>query len=262
MSEVSLAVSFSVDTEALDLLYFEQESWAPYTGVLTKAAILLFLDNLVNHAENDVEVDCGVEENGSFLKIVYSYPAYPSLAYTVKTSYGSFISHIQEDLDFEEVIAFSLSTEASLKHNPQNAPELTWMGSVYDRDGNVVPAPAISIDGKIVTITEEIYGSLQVNYSVFRRIHTLRVDPRLDAIENVGSSVVYGVYDGGIAWIVIDPPPGLDDLLGAECGWGWGGAVTDPEDDPMNSPLNSNANRIIDVDYCSQIVIRDELYSF
>lgn len=261
MSEYSLSISFSAESTDQDLLYFEQEKWDQYTGSLTKGALLLYLDNLINHAENDIPIECGIEGDGSFLKIVYSYPAYPELDYTVKKSYGSFVSHTQEDFNFEELITFSFENEAQLEHYPDNTPELTWAGPVYDKDGGVVVPPDISIDGRTVTLSVSVYGSLNAEYAVFRRIHILQVIPREDAIENAGSSVVYGVYDSGIAWIIIDPPPGFDDLSlnDAVCGWGWIGSTVS-DDDEDRPPESDGAHREIVIDYCSQETVSDNTY--
>jgi len=191
------------------------------------------------------------------------YPLVEDLVYQFFTSHGTLSERFIEMVVEEEELSFTLTTEEVPEHPPREMLSVEWMDECYDSSGTVVDQPALTIDGKKVTIPSPVYGSAMVRYRTERHSYTLSSPRRDEAIDDHYSAAVWGVYDGGINWLQIEMPPGIETFEAdaeAECGWGSGsGTLIGPDDDPY-PVADTTHTRITDVDYCGQEIIKEEIY--
>jgi len=201
-------------------------------------------------------------DGGSVVCLVYVYPLVEDLVYQFHTSHGSLSDRSVEMLIEDEEVNFTLTTEERPQHPPREILSAQWLDECYDSHGAVVDPPALTINGQQITIPSPVYGSALVRYRCERHGYVLNAPRRDDAIGNHYSAAVWGVYNGGLNWLEIEMPPGIDTFeldAEADCGWGAGsGTLTSPDDDPY--PVSDTTHtRITDVDYCSQEIIKDEV---
>ncbi len=254
----------SAERVALDLLLIEQEDWRPYTGVVTLGDMVGYLAALLYGEDFQDRIDCGLT-GGEVVCAVFVYPRRAGLAYQFHTSHGILSERRIEDIEVEEGVNFSLSNRAAPHYPPLAIFEAEWLAEVYDVAGNLISPPALIISGGEIRSAVPCYGSVQVRYTTERHSYILTAPRRDDGqtIDNYYSAVVYGVYAGGINWLEIDMPPGIETFESdpeADCGWGSvSGSISRPdhEEQPVQ-PRPKNRKTV--VDYCSQEVASDEFY--
>ena len=258
----SLTLSFtgqSSDRSPVDALMIEQEPWTKYTGYLTKTSLVKALVNRLYGGQYSGLVDCGMD--GDQLSVaVHVYPYNPFLSYNFFASSGVLSSPVVDQFDHEEIVNIALDESAGLQYPAQEIISADWLGDVWDVDGNIIAGPDPAIDQQGIVFARPVYGALRVQYAVIRHVYQLDV-VRRQAVENQYSSVVYAVYDGGLRWLEIEPPPGAEEFAaGSECGYGSGGSGSVTDESGGSIPTEVFGNRVIKKDYCSQDIIRDEVY--
>lgn len=260
MTTQSLSITYTGPAVATkDLLQLEQSAWGAYTGKVTRAEMIRYLSATLYGTEYSSRIDCGLV-SGSVVCVVAAYPRIADLVYRLHTSHGTLSSPTMEMPLLTEALSFTLTTEVSPEHPVREIKSVEWLSECYNAEGAVVDPPALSTDGERITIPTAVYGSVSVTYRTERHSYVLTAPRREDAIDNHYSAAVYGVYDGGITWLVIEMPPGIETFeadAGAYCGWGSSASVTD--DDQDYPVTDGKHTRTTDVDYCSQEIISEEI---
>lgn len=258
-STLTLAYAGQSGNGALDLLAIEQEPWSVYTGSITKGEMIRWLAAVVTGEDYQSRIDCGMAGD-QLVCTLYAYPAVPGLNYRMFASWGALSDRMVEMLELEELIQFRLTTEERTDHPVRSLLSVVWEDECYGPAGEIVSPPALTFSGNAVSCGQAVYGTARVRYSCERHTYVLNAPRREMAIEDHFSAVVAGVYDGGLAVLVVEPPPGIEAFESdpeARCGSGFTGhgSVTWPDDDdPVEA---SPSNRETVVDYCTQKVISD-----
>lgn len=264
MNNPSLTISFANPSaggrESYGSLLLEQAKWGQYTGQVTKGAIAAYLRSLMYNADTP-SIDCGLTGPG-YSCMVLGYPRPPDLAYQVGITNGELSEPTVEEFEFTEIVNVSLETSINLKYPPIEIINAEFVGNGYDSHGNLVLAPAVSIEGIDITLAYKVYGALKVTYKVAIHAYTATVPRREEAAENSYDSVVYAHWDGGVTWLKLKAPPGAEEFADseAECGFGRGSVtIGDPESN-WQPPTANKVHREIVVDYCSQEIFSDNTY--
>jgi hypothetical protein len=207
-------------------------------------------------------VDCGfVGED--LVCAVFVYPRVAGLAYQFHTSHGTLSERSVELAEIEESLNFSMTAEEQPRYPARSIASAEWLAECYDVQGNVIPAPALTISGGSIRAGQACYGSVNLRYTTERHTYLLTCPRREEALDNHYSAAVYGVYSGGINWLEIEMPPGIDAFEAdpdAQCGWGSSqGSITAPEREPAPVEDGGHDRKTV-VDYCSQEVASDEVY--
>ena len=267
MPSHALTLTYATRTTArspLDLLQIEQDDWATATGVVTSAAMVRRLSAILYDEDrrDELRLDCGMAGD-SVRCLVRVWPLVPGLVYRFATSHGTLSERLVEEISETEDVFFQLSTTEQVRHPVRSIESVEWLADCYDADGAIVAPPALSASGQEVTSGRPVYGTARVIYTTERHTYALTCPRREGALANFYTAAVYGVYAGGLNWLEIDMPPGIEEFEqdpDADCGWGSaGGSIDWPEDEPY--PVEeSNRTRITVVDYCSQEVASDRIY--
>ncbi len=269
---LSLSLSLPGSSSSTSRLRLEQEEWGKHVGMVGRMDMAAALASFAFGTAMP-NVDCGFGDDLSLKCIIYAYPDVSGLNYKLRTSYGSIDGGIRERISETEGITLKGTSSANLKYKGTSVKSVSWYGDVFDYEGGVIGAkPAITIEENSLVVDRVVSGTIIVVYDVVRFKHMLRVFPRTGTDEKKYSSVVYGLYTGGISWVEISPPPNADSYSDAsECGWntipGGDTEIEPPDDDGGGSGGTPDGfeppddvggeDRDIDVDYCSQEVISD-----
>lgn len=263
-SESNIAISFSNDINR-DYVIIEQEPWGKDVGRTSDVQGITAIGSMIFGGSLPLP-DCG--GLAEFNTLVYVYPSRPDLYFTFHVSHGNFLpGKIESNLLREEVIQcrFKISQETDYPVNGIRF--MKWIGKCYNAKGEIVPYPSISIDGRIFTFSEKVYGSLRVRYSVFRYTYKVRITERDDSIENNFECIAFCTGYGDVVYKEIQAPSGFGDSLG-NCGNGiyplglgteseieictpdWGQGVY---------PVAVRADKLTRVDYCSQEIMDERV---
>ena len=250
------------EREPLDLLLIEQQEWKPYTGVVTKGSMIKYLSALLYSESYEEQLDCGMS-GGNVVCSVYVYPRVLGLAYQFHASHGTLSTRLQETVEITEACNFSLESAVAPKYPPLSIASATWADEVYDIVGNSITPPALTIASGEITTALAVYGAVDITYTTERHTYILTAPRRDEAVDNFYSAVVYGVYAGGLNFLEIEMPPGIEAFEadpGAICGGGGvDGSITDPDEDNPPPPPRPKDRKTV-VDYCSQQVASDTYY--
>ena len=256
-------ITFTISSPAassLGLLQIEQQEWSAYTGKVTTGVMVSALRTLLYGDETTDSVNCGVID-GSVICQIDVYPRRRGLRYQFASSWGDLSARYEEEITETELVSFHLESTASPSHPCLEIISAAWVDDlVYDADGNEIAAPSLIIDGTTIATKngQAIYGTAEVVYRTERHSYTLIIPRRDEAIDNFFSAVIYGWYEGGIDYLQIDLPPGIEVFeadASATCGHSITASVTDDEDNPIDQPVT--ASRVSIIDYCSQEVVED-----
>jgi hypothetical protein len=264
---LAIALSNRDSASARDLLVLEQKEWGTATGGVSKPQLVEYLGRITYGEDTEYgwseSLDCGMEGGGCAVT-VYAYPASPALPYQIAATWGLLGGRVLDEFVQQEVLEFSLADEGRTKYPSQGIISALAVGNLYDENGVVIPLPAITCALDTVRLGRRVYGAILVKYLVLRHVYSLRVERRdpETTVENFFSTVVYGWYDGGGAYLEIEPPPGAEEYAAdAACGFGQSTGEDDDDDDGYPEiPDAAGANRIIVHDYCSGAVISDNTY--
>jgi hypothetical protein len=265
MSQQSLTISLvhpDQGREPLDLLLLEQEEWRPYTGRVSSVAMVNWLAAVLYGEEFTHRLDCGMSGE-AMVCAVFAYPRVAGLAYQLRASHGELSERAAALVEITETVNFRLEATAAPRYPARQIQSARWLADCYDATGAVITPPTLTIDGDQLQAGLAIYGAAEVTYTTERHSYILTVARRDDAIEDHYSAVVYGVYDGGLNWLEIEPPPGVEAFEAdpsAVCGLGsFAGSVEHPDPDLGDIP-GQFAHRVVKIDYCSQDIISDNVY--
>jgi hypothetical protein len=257
----SLTISLSREPglDARNLLQIEQEDWAAYTGVVTRSEMVYAIANTLYGTSYDPATWCGLVD-GNVVSTIYVYPRIPDLAYQLHTSWGSLSQRREATIELTEILNYRLTDAVQPDHPPLAIRSASWLDDCYDAAGTLVAPPALTIESGEIRSAQKVYGAVTINYTTIRHTYTLNQPRRETAIDNQYSAAVYGLYEGGINWLVLEMPPGIEAFEAdpdAWCGWSGSGRVIDDDKEPW--PVNpGGADRRTTVDYCTQKIISDE----
>lgn len=266
MSQHALTIAYGLPSgqtpDPLDLLLIEQEAWRSSTGVVTKAELVRWLAARLYDREYEERTDCGLV-GGSVVCAIYVYPRVAGLLYQFRASWGTLSERSVAMETITETINFQLDAEVDPRYPAREIKSATWMDQTYDASGAIIPNPALTIQGGKITSTVPVYGAVEVRYTTERHAYMLTCPRREEAIDNNYSAVVYGLYAGGLNWLVLEMPPGIDAFEAdedAECGWGSTvGSITAPDDEDWPVEDGLYERRTV-VDYCTQLIASDRVY--
>lgn len=260
MAATALTVPYAGPTagQPLALLAIEQEPWSVYTGAITKGEMVRWLAAMVAGDDYQSRIDCGIAGD-QLVCTLHAYPYRAGLEYRLLASWGTLSDRQVEMLDIEELVQFRLTTTERTDHPVRRILSVSWDDDCYGPAGEIVVPPPLTADGEEVACGSPVYGTARVRYLCERHSYVLNAPRREDAIAHHFSAVVVGVYDGGLAVLGVEPPPGIEAFEAdpdAVCGRSWifDGSVTFPDDEPITA---SPASRETVMDYCKQTVISD-----
>jgi hypothetical protein len=188
----------------------EQEPWDPYTGHLTAAAAVAYLDALL-YGDPDAELSemCGTDKYGTMYGAIYVYPSPQTLNYRLAVTNGSLGMMRLENLTHREVLQVNMATDPPLRYPASLIFSATWLSGAWAVDGTELPAPAVDISGSRPHLAFPVVGSLLVVYKVVRHQYEVIIPPRTEATENIYQSHVYAVWNGGTRVMEFTTPPGI-----------------------------------------------------
>lgn len=264
--DLTVTISNASSVTPLDLITIEQEEWSPYTGYLTKANMVKIVASYLYGTDFGATIDCGIAD-GQLVTLIYAYPKIADLDYTMRCSRGTLSERLVEFVEETEVVNFELEDIASLSHPARELISYDWYDEfkVYDKTGKEIAYPVVTIIDNEVSLSQKVYGSVEVTYQVERHTYGITVEQREESIENFYSSVVFATYEKGIKYLELTQPPNSDELnenLDASCTGGYkiNGSFSSEDDDDTSS-MSRNADRKIVVAYCEQEVLTDEIYA-
>lgn len=253
--ELQLEYARPAAGKAPDLLFYEQEKWAPYTGLVTKANLVKMLARLLYGDRYQETIDCGMRDGGkSFVAVVHAYPLVPNLQFETHTTYGTLSEGVVEDYLHTEQVGIVYEEEKELEYPAMSVESVEWLGGIYNKNGRTVPARDLAVSGKKLYVGGQVCGTVKLSYWVRRTTFILSIEKREDAIENFYSAAVYGIYPGGIAFKEISAPPGAEAFApdpDAVCGWTYRLRVTYHEKDPRPPKPDSPSDETRRVDFCT-----------
>ncbi len=257
MTTATLTATYSgAAAAALDLLRIEQQDWSVYTGKVSKQEVVRWVAAAISEEAYELAVDCGIAGE-SLVCVLYAYPLVADLDYRLLTSYGTLSERAVALIEISEQVQFRLTDSAATEFPARSILSVEWTVECLNADGEVVAPPALSVVGTDIVSAATVYGTATVRYLCERHSYVLNAPRRTDALDNNFSAVVAGVYQGGLAHLVIEMPPSIDVFeadADADCGWSTVGAITAPDDElPVVQP--QSANKTTTVDYCSQIIV-------
>lgn len=261
---IPLTAPSSADTN--DYVMIEQEPWADDVGRTSNAQGIMAIGSMIFGGSLPLP-NCG-GLNG-FGAPVYTYPSRLGLNYTFDVSHGQIQPGTISMLTREEIIQCSLQESAETDYPVARMQSMQWIGQCYDERGRSAGRPQIKQNGRTLSFTEKVFGSLRIKYSVIRQTHLVRIEEREDSIENNFDSVAFVRWDGGVDFKEITAPSGYDATTG-NCGNGFypgtptggsgGTGVTEacpPTGGQGSYPKAVRANRKTTIEYCSQEVDAD-----
>lgn len=186
----------------------QQEAWDPYVGQLTKMQVFAWLSKIIFQTA----IPSGYCPPGfpGFSKTIYAFPSSPSLNFKVGCSNGSLHDGHVEILDYTELVQVNLNRNPPLKYPAMSISSYAWDGDVYNKIGEMVGHPDISLIDNSLSLRDTVYGSLRVTYKVYRYTYILSVQPREEYQEKKFQSFIYAVWGGGTTYIEVEAPVGAE----------------------------------------------------
>lgn len=263
MPQAALTITYSNQPAAaggdpLDLLQIEQDPWHRSTGAITKQAMVRWLAAMLEHRAAVNEADCAMA-GGMMVCLLRVYPRRAGLNYRFLASWGELSERAVDMVELTELVQFRLDTEARTDHPVREILSADWAGDCWGGEGEVVAPPPLAAAGEAVTCGRPVYGTATVRYLCERHTYTLSVPRRVDALDNHFSAVVVGVYAGGLNYLEIDMPPGIEQFEedpDAVCMGSTSGSLTGPDRDD-EKPTAAGADRHTVIDYCTKEILSD-----
>ncbi len=247
-------VSPSSSASALDTVLLEQDKWDANINYLTKMGVVGYLNQLL-YGGSTVSENCTNADGQGNPYTVFAYPSRQDLQFIIGTSHGSLSTGIFEIKTYTEILRCNLNTELTPRYPVVSILNFDWIGDAYSKDGDVVSLPILTPNGKTVTVSEEVYGSIYITYTVYRFVYSLIISPLQKAIENSMQCWIYVCWDGGNTALEYKFPDGVDTVNSAgtvgTCQNSktlYNGTVNDKKPVTCVSPEDSEKH----VDYCDQ----------
>lgn len=249
MTALTITIGAPARPESGAFVLLEQEAWDPYINYLTKAGVIGYLNARLFNAPPPPAF-CSAPD-GSYSKTVYAYPSPGALPYRIGVAVGVISERSQSFLDYAEAIQCDLQTELTPKYPVQEITRWEWVGDAYDRDGAVIPKPAVRISGKGLALDQPVYGTVLVVYKVVQHRYTVSIKPRIGAQENRLTAFAWAVWSGGNTVIEVEAPDGAEEGV---CQAGLDTGSSHVEDMPDGVPGSvSPDNETHDIDYCTML---------
>lgn len=254
-SSVSSSFSLSSVNEK-DSIKLEQKEFGDGTGKITMLDIVDALAYATAMTAKESNVNCGMSDDGkSFDTVIYAYPYPQDLVYDSGLTHGWEMSTTVETVRMTDNVSFSLSAEAELEYPPGAFISESWLSEeVYDGEGNVVPKPAVTLNGAYIKLEYAVYGTLQVTYNTVRHNHIVKIPAREEAFESFFHSVFFVRFSGGIEMLEVNEPSGAEEnyAAGTTCSEGsnFGGGTTIISPDGYEPPIAKAKNITISLSYC------------
>lgn len=215
--EETFVTSFSNEqsSESLGALSIVQEEWKQTTGMVSKVVFFSYVLNAITRNPYPaIPVDCGFNTDMELQSTIYVYPKPLNLNYSLKTTYGRLSSRRISTVRESESVAFSISNSASIKYMPEQTPTYEWVGVIRDAQGGILQTPpTVTFDANNVYLSQKVYGTLLLKYTVVRHSYVSTVVPREEGAEDFCGAVLYAPFDGGISWLEMSVPPSIDDIV-------------------------------------------------
>lgn len=242
-------------------ILIKQDAWSLYTHRITNGRVIRLLRAIVESEEYKVDMDCGIE-GGVLVCPVRAYPKVAGIDYTLLASWGELSERVVEMAEISEQVQFRLASVASTEFPPRQILSAEWTLHCLDRDGNPISAPALVIDDQEIKTSngQEVYGTSTVRYLCEIHHYILNAPRRDDALDNNFSAVLVAPVIGyQPAYLVVDMPPGIDEFeadADATCGGSTMASMINQDED-LDIPEPSTADKYTEVDYCPQTIIRE-----
>lgn len=286
--DTSLVISLLPETSSIsgsnNSLKIEQRPWGDYVGKVTSTDFLVLADMLLYNGSGisgmdmyshpfrtidtmiarmkmisqSLSMDCGFNSDKSISVELYVYAVPLNLSYSLFASYGVLTRKQREYIDQSEIIPVNYTESIELKYPVQGIKSFQWEGDTWDDDGNIVLNPTITVKAGVLYLSSKVYGIISIKYFTVRDIYKLTVHARKDSKIGLFESVVYGVYNGGVEYLKVTPPPNADEIASGDsvCGWDWSVTIIiEGEEDICRIP-EVDGDRNISIEYCSQKEIK------
>lgn len=238
----------------------EQREWKAATGVLTRAAAVLYLDRLLYGDDEDETpgrglVDCGLTD-GKLVIVLYVYPQRPGgRAPRLAASIGETSAPESEEIEEEETLDFQFEAEAGLRHPALRVLAANWLTGPWNEHGDKVAPPPMTVDGRVLRLAggAPVYGSVLVRTLVRRWTAAVTVD-WAEAVEslNEGWGEIVALYpaDAPPVALALAAPPGAAEMAasGRPCGRHYSVRVGGEEE--TWPPTCPPADKYVWCDYC------------
>lgn len=257
-----LTVSFGNEADNDDSVRLEQKPWdqqgtTTAMDLINAMATMFFGDTLHNDTLHNDRLlnDCGYDlTDRSITTEIYAYPSRLDLVFRIGVTMGTLAGGGLETVPVVESLDFNLQDSATLSYLPHGAVSVSWLGDVFNIDGDTVDPPAISVSGDGVFSALPVYGSIKAVYTKFRYRYTLRIDPREASPENSFQATVWAAWDGGVTMLTTTDPPGAEEDLqnDTDCNnrGGWSVLINPNDGDDDVPTVPPGGVETITLDYC------------
>jgi len=264
-TQITLTVSFSKKTkdDADDSgnsefgggsVNLQQGKWGEKVGRVTTLDLVKALDAQLFDGDKP-DIDCGMNDAESFSCPVYAYPTPSNLAFRISITNGDITGPVYQEITVRETIGIALEESVSLSYAVGVVLNIEWASDqLWDAEGNPTSPPFLNYANGEITVDKLVYGDAIITYKSTRLAYTATVSVIKDAIENVFSSSVYAVWDGGVSIVTLDPPPNAEEnyLDDVNCTGGSTLILNDDDDDDPERPPRapSGGEKVINLNYC------------
>ncbi len=208
-NSITLIYSGPPGADAADFVLLEQQEWDKNVNRLTKLGVIGYLNNLL-YGGTDITENCSDAARGYH---VYAYPSRPDLNYSIGCSQGSLGPSRIEQLVYSEIINCDLKTELTPRYPVMEIKTFGWIGDPLGLEGHVVERPELTLTpANTLLISDPVYGSVLITYSLIRHARTLAINPLPGAVENALQCWIYALWPGGRRTLEYNFPEG-DDLI-------------------------------------------------
>lgn len=247
----SLTITVSNRRSTKDFVLIEQEPWDPFIDTLTKLGAVAYLNKLLFDKGDGAKLNCSTLD-GLCSPMLYVYPSRPDLVYRLAVTWGNLGKRTIKKLAYTEVIQSSLEDRFNPKYPTEEIIKCVWAGDAYNKDGELIGLPEVTIVGDEIRLSEKVYGTMLVTYWVYQHRYGVAIRNRPAAIENKMQSFAYAIWKGGNKVEKIKIP---DMAESGKCANGGGiGHFTREPKDP--GPVDPEDERIY-IDYCTQLPLAD-----
>lgn len=257
--QTSLAARYQIgSSDPLDLLVIEQESWHRYTGKVTRQEMARLILSWLNNGDYEAKANCATDGKTLLCRLLV-WPRVAGLVYEMLASWGSLSLPVIEMVEETELLQFHLTDAERPRHPVRQLLSVSWADECYDATGQTIVAPELSLRGHDLRANRKVYGTAEIRYLAERHSYLLNIPRREEAYDKHFEATVAGVYSGGLNWLQVQMPPGIEAFENDpdyRCGGSSSGHLIEPEDDDSVPEPDGRDYEVI-VDYCSQEVISD-----
>lgn len=257
--QASLAARYQLErSEPLDLLMIEQESWQRYTGKVTKQEMVRLILSWLNNGDYEANANCATDGKTLLCRVLV-WPRVAGLIYEMLASWGSLSRPVIEIVEETELLQFHLTDTETPRHPVRQMLSVTWADECYDLTGQSIAAPKLYLSGQDLRANKKVYGTAEIRYLAERHSYLLTIPRREEAYDKHFEATVAGIYPGGLNWLQMTMPPGIEAFehdANYRCGGSSSGHIIEPKNDDR-VPEPDGRDYEARIDYCSQELISD-----